>query len=90
MSSYERRIAPRKSYAIPVRFNVITEQYAMVGSTGAAIVPAQANAKLLSTVALPQHGEIINLSERGIGFKTRQSLNVRRKRGNLSLRCPQH
>jgi hypothetical protein len=31
MSSRERRIAPRKSYAIPVRFNVVSEQYAMVG-----------------------------------------------------------
>jgi len=76
MSSHERRIAPRKSYAIPVRINVITEQYAMVGSTGAATVPAQANAKLLSTIALPQQDEIINLSERGIGFKARQSLNI--------------
>lgn len=76
MPSHERRIAPRKSYAIPVRINVITEQYAMVGSTGAATVPAQANAKLLSTIALPQQDEIINLSERGIGFKARQSLNI--------------
>jgi hypothetical protein len=76
MSSHERRTAPRKSYAIPVRFNVFTEQYAMVGSAGTATVPAQANAKLLSSIALPQHGEIVNLSERGIGFKTRQSLNI--------------
>lgn len=76
MSSHDRRIAPRKSYAIPVRFNVITEQFAMVGEAGAAAVPAHANAKLLSTIALPQHGEIVNLSERGIGFKTRQNLNV--------------
>ena len=76
ISSHERRIAPRKSYAIPARFNVITEQYAMVGVAGAATVPAHANAKLFSTIALPQHGEIVNLSERGIGFKTRQSLNV--------------
>jgi hypothetical protein len=76
MASHERRIAPRKSYAIPVRFNVITEPYAMVGVAGAATVPAHANAKLLSTIALPQHDEIVNLSERGIGFKTRQNRNV--------------
>jgi hypothetical protein len=74
MSDHERRIAPRKSYAIPVRFNVITEQYATVGVASA--TPARANAKILMTIPLPQQGEIVNLSERGIGFKTRQNLNV--------------
>ena len=71
MPSNERRCAARKSYAIPVRFNVITEQYAMVGAA-----PARANARILTTIPLPQQGEIVNLSERGIGFKTRQNLNV--------------
>ena len=74
MSDDERRIAPRKSYAIPVRFNVITEQRAMVGA--AATAPARQNAKVLTTIPLPKQGEIVNLSERGIGFKTRQNLNV--------------
>ena len=71
MPSNERRCAARKSYAIPVRFNVITEQYAMVGAA-----PARANAKILTTIPLPQQGEIVNLSERGIGFKTKQNLSV--------------
>jgi len=74
MPSHERRIAPRKSYAIPVRFNVITEQYAMVGAASA--TPARASAKILTTIPLPQQGEIVNLSERGIGFKTQQNLSV--------------
>jgi hypothetical protein len=74
MSDDERRIAPRKSYAIPVRFNVITEQRAMVGA--AASAPARQNAKVLTTIPLPKQGEIVNLSERGIGFKTRQNLDV--------------
>ncbi len=74
MSSHERRIAPRKSYAIPVRFNVVSEQYAMVGV--ASVATAHANAKILTTVPLPQQGEIVNLSERGIAFKTRQNLSV--------------
>jgi|SRR5580658_6680280 len=73
MPSHERRSATRKSYAIPVRFNVITEQYAMVG---AASGPARGNAKILTTIPLPQQGEIVNLSERGIGFKTKQNLTV--------------
>jgi hypothetical protein len=76
MSNHERRIAPRKSYAIPVRFNVIAEQYAMVGVANVATAPAHANAKILTTIPLPQQGEIVNLSERGIGFKTRQDLSV--------------
>jgi hypothetical protein len=76
MSDHERRIAPRKSYAIPVRFNVITEQYAMVGAGGGATSPARPSARVLTTIPLPKQGEIVNLSERGIGFKTRQNLNV--------------
>jgi hypothetical protein len=76
MSDHERRIAPRKSYAIPVRFNVITEQCATVGAAGAATAPARQSAKILTTIPLPKQGEIVNLSERGIGFKTRQNLNV--------------
>jgi hypothetical protein len=59
-----------------VRFNVITEQYAMVGAASAGSGPARANAKILTTIPLPQQGEIVNLSERGIGFKTKQNLSV--------------
>jgi hypothetical protein len=76
MSDHERRVAPRKSYAIPVRYNVVSEQYAMVGVASAATAPARANPKMLTTIPLPQEGEIVNLSERGIGFRTRQNLNV--------------
>jgi hypothetical protein len=76
MPSHERRSATRKSYAIPVRFNVITEQYATVGAASVSSRPARANAKILTTIPLPQQGEIVNLSERGIGFKTKQNLNV--------------
>jgi hypothetical protein len=76
MSSHERRIAPRKSYAIPVRFNMVSEQYAMVGVASVATAPAHVNAKILMTIPLPQQGEIVNLSERGIAFKTRQNLSV--------------
>jgi hypothetical protein len=76
MSSHERRIAPRKSYAIPVRFNVLSEQHAMLGVASVATAPAHANAKILTTIPLPQQGEIVNLSERGIAFTTRQNLSV--------------
>jgi hypothetical protein len=76
MSSHERRIAQRKSYAIPVRINVVSEQYAMAGVASVATAPAHANAKILTTIPLPQQDEIVNLSERGIAFKTRQNLSV--------------
>jgi hypothetical protein len=76
MQSHERRSATRKSYAIPVRFNVISEQYAMVGAASASSGPERASAKTLMTIPLPQQGEIVNLSERGIGFKTKQNLSV--------------
>jgi hypothetical protein len=55
---------------------VIAEQYAMVGVANVATAPAHANAKILTTIPLPQQGEIVNLSERGIAFKTRQNLSV--------------
>ncbi len=76
MSDHKRRNAPRKSYAIPVRFNVITEQYAMVGAASASSAPMHQNAKILTTIPLPKQREIVNLSERGIEFKTRQNLTV--------------
>jgi hypothetical protein len=72
MPSHERRSATRKSYAIPVRFNVITEQYAMVGAASATSGTARGNARILTTIPLPQQEEIVNLSERSIGFKTKQ------------------
>jgi PilZ domain-containing protein len=76
MPSHERRSATRTSYAIRVRFNVITEQYAMVGAASVSSGPARTNAKILTTIPLPQQGEIVNLSDRGIGFKTKQNLSV--------------
>lgn len=76
MPSHERRIAARKAYAIPARFNVITEQYAMASVAGAASAPARASGKILTTIPLPQQGEIVNLSERGIAFKSKQNLSV--------------
>ncbi|MFZ3215106.1 MAG: PilZ domain-containing protein [Candidatus Acidiferrales bacterium] len=76
MPNHERRVTARKSYTIPVRYNVITEQFATVGVAHALAAPERPSAKYLTTIPLPQLGEIVNLSERGVGFKTRQNLNV--------------
>lgn len=75
MSSNERRIVPRKAYTIPVRFNVISQELAAVGPRAKMGIPRGAT-KFLETIPLPQQGETVNLSERGIRFKTRHSLSV--------------
>ena len=75
MSNNERRIVPRKAYAIPVRFNVISQELAAVGARGKMGIPRGAS-KFLETIPLPQQGETVNLSERGIRFKTRHNLSV--------------
>ena len=49
MADHERRITPRKSYPIPVRFNMLTEQFAMAG-----VATARQSAKILTTIPLPQ------------------------------------
>lgn len=75
MSSNERRIVPRKAYTIPVRFNVISQELPAVGPRAKMGIPRGAT-KFLETIPLPQQGETVNLSERGIRFKTRHSLSV--------------
>ena len=57
MSNNERRIVPRKAYAIPVRFNVISQELAAVGPRGKMGIPRGAS-KFLETIPLPQQGEI--------------------------------
>jgi hypothetical protein len=75
MFSNERRMVPRKAYAIPVRFNIIAPEFAAVGARAKTSLPRGAS-KFLETIPLPQQGETVNLSERGIRFKTRHTLSV--------------
>ena len=72
MSDDERRIAPRKSYAIPVRFNVITEPCTMVGA--AATTPARQNTKILTTIPLPKQGEPTPEGQRALHQTTGSAL----------------
>ncbi len=90
MSSHERRIAPRKSYAIPVRFNVLTEQYAMLGVASVATAPAHANAKILTTIPLPQQGEIVNLVRAGHRIQDPAKSERWRNAWKYFSRCPPH
>ncbi|MGH9747873.1 MAG: PilZ domain-containing protein [Candidatus Acidiferrales bacterium] len=85
MFSDERRIAPRKVFSIPIRFRPLASEAASV-SAGATI---RAREGLTSsnvagptksagpTRVLDMHeGETVNLSERGICFKTAQQVRV--------------
>jgi hypothetical protein len=55
--------------------NVITQELAAVGARARVGIPRGAT-KFLETIPLPQQGETVDLSERGIRFKTRHSLSV--------------
>ena len=75
MSNKERRIAPRKACAIPIHFRSFTSEYIPTGA-GVGVAAsggssrrgrfAEAQASFQETVV----GETVNLSERGIGFKS--------------------
>jgi hypothetical protein len=75
MSNNERRIVPRKAYSMPIRFNVISQELAAVVPRAMMGIPRGAS-KFLETIPLPQQGETVNLSERGIRCETRHSLSV--------------
>jgi len=67
--SKDRRIAPRKAYALPVQVRVRTEVFAPVPSQR-----AHARAEQLAATPAPDllHGETINISELGIYFKSNE------------------
>jgi hypothetical protein len=85
MANDERRIAPRKTFAIPIRFRPLASEAASVAagatarasggivSGSAAMNPSPSGpARVLDM----QVGETVNLSERGICFKTAQNVRV--------------
>ena len=68
MGNKERRIAPRKECTVPLRFRVakVAEQLAREAAGSS---PARSS---FGTI----EGESVNLSERGIYFRSRQRVNV--------------
>jgi hypothetical protein len=85
MSSNERRIASRKSFSIPIRIRALASEAASVAAgatvsrnamtsshaTTGPISGSTGTAKPVRVVDM-QEGEMVNLSERGIYFKTVQ------------------
>jgi len=73
--SNERRIVPRKPYTLPVKFNIVPEEFAAV-SVREAHAESRSSVRSVETLPLPQAGESVNLSERGIFFKTRHAVRI--------------
>lgn len=71
MSGNERRVSPRKDCAVPLRFRII--------SNATIVSPAEAAAGH-AVAAVPSRGilegEAVNLSERGIYFRSRERLSI--------------
>ena len=79
MPKKERRVAPRKSCAIPIRFRSYSNEYVPVSVGVAAEGGAAKEAKLKRQRAGYQEtlvGEAVNISERGIGFRSPLKFNV--------------
>jgi PilZ domain len=88
MSSNERRIASRKSFSIPIRIRLLASEAASVAgdtlsrnamasshATTGPIGSSAGTAKPVHMVDM-QDGETVNLSERGIYFKTAQKVKI--------------
>jgi hypothetical protein len=84
MSSNERRIAPRKIFSIPIRIRpLVSEAVSMAAGAATSRTPATTSqASSGASLAQPtrvldmQQGETVNLSERGIYFKTSQKVQI--------------
>ena len=75
MSINDRRIVPRKPHAMPMKFIILSERFARVKNfdTQSSALTAEPG---IEQVPLPHEGETVNLSERGVGFKSRQPLSL--------------
>lgn len=74
MPSDERRFAPRKSCAIPLRFRVLREEFAL--SRDANNGEAAQHTRTTAVAEPPLEGVTINLSEHGICFFSREKIRV--------------
>ena len=74
MSGRERRGSPRKECAVPLRFRVVTNGHNAQAEEIAASYGMQ-NSKTFAYAAMLE-GEALNLSERGVYFKSREKLHV--------------
>jgi len=75
MSAEDRRIVPRKPYAMPIRFMVLSEELALAGNFQSHSVQTMSEPESgFAQPMVPHEGETVDLSERGIGFKSQQAI----------------
>ncbi len=74
MFGKDRRVSPRRDCMIPLRFRILANVYACTGESSAIVREDWPRASAGHFGMLD--GEAINLSERGIGFKSRERLRV--------------
>jgi PilZ domain len=79
MSSKERRLTPRKACTIPIRFRTFTSEYVPVNVNVAAATRLSAkmgSVRMATDEEETLKGETIDLSERGISFKSDYKFKV--------------
>jgi hypothetical protein len=78
LKSYEdRRIVPRKPYSMPMRFVVLTEEFAYAGrSVPRAAVAEKQSAAGTAQPMQPHDAVTVDLSERGVGFKSKETVSL--------------
>jgi hypothetical protein len=77
MSSPNRRAVPRKPCLIPIRFMVLSEEFAFAGKFMDGTGTDAKNLKPgVAKAMIPHDGQTVDLSERGIGFKSKQSVSL--------------
>jgi hypothetical protein len=77
MSVNDRRIVARKAYLMPIQFVVHGEELALAGGFAAGSSSAARNLKPgMAQAIVPHQGQTVDLSERGIGFKSQQAVSL--------------
>ena len=74
MSANERRISPRKSCSIPIRFRVLPNALHRMTAAEAA-GSAKVALRVQPTTGILE-GETVNLSERGVYFRSREDVQI--------------
>jgi hypothetical protein len=72
MSGKERRIAPRKDCAVPLRFRILSSA---AGVSHAELVGGGVRQAVAASRGIME-GEAVNLSERGIYFRSRERVSI--------------
>jgi hypothetical protein len=77
VSPANRRTVPRNACLLPIRFMVLSEEFTLAGRfrDGTAAGAGARNLQLGTAQAMiPHEGQTVDLSERGIGFKSQQAV----------------